>query len=131
MGKTSTKGVSKLKKELDKWFSLFIRYRDKGVCYTCGMQKHPKEMQNGHFAPRQYLAVRYSEINNNCQCYACNMLYNGQPSAYAINLKKQYGEGIVEEIESLRKQTTKLTPMWYEEQIELYKKRAQELIERF
>lgn len=113
--------ISKLKKKLDAEFSKFIRYRDGGQCYTCTNKNHPKKMQNGHFVPRQYLAVRYDERNCHCQCYACNMLYGGQPSVYAIRLKRDFGDGIIEELESLRCKTTKLTPMWYEEQIEKYK----------
>lgn len=38
--------ISKLKKKADSVFSQFIRIRDKGKCYTCGLQKHWKEMQN-------------------------------------------------------------------------------------
>lgn len=115
------KTLSKYKKELDRLFSLYIRYRDNGQCFTCPKKDNPKKMQNGHFVPRQYLAVRYDERNNNCQCYACNMLYNGQPSAYAINLKKLYGPNIVEELEAKRREITKLTPAWYEEKIAYYK----------
>lgn len=115
------KSISKLKKELDAIFSKFIRARDKGQCYTCPKKDDPKRMQNGHFVPRQYLSIRYSEINCHCQCYACNMLYNGQPSRYAINLQRDYGEGVVGQLEALRTKITKLTPDWYEEQIAYYK----------
>jgi hypothetical protein len=59
-------------------------------------------MQCGHFIPRQYLATRYDEVNCHAQCYACNMLYNGQPSAYALRLEKEYGPGTVERLEGLR-----------------------------
>lgn len=117
--KIKPKSVSKLKKELDRVFSIFIRQRDKGVCYTCGLKKEWKQMQNGHFVPRQYLATRYSEINCHCQCYACNMLYNGQPSAYAERLKKDYGTEIIKDLEWQRKQVIKDYP--YEEEIEYYK----------
>lgn len=117
--KKKPKSVARLKKDLDKVFSVFIRQRDKGVCYTCGLKKHWKEMQNGHFVPRQYLSTRYSEINCHCQCYACNMLYNGQPSAYAERLKVDYGVEIIKDLEWQRKQTVKNYP--YEEEIEYYK----------
>ena len=44
------KSISKLKKELDKWFSLFIRLRfatKEGACqcFTCGKVAHYKKMQ--------------------------------------------------------------------------------------
>ena len=43
------KTISKLKKELDKWFSLFIRLRDatdEGLvqCFTCGKVSHYKTL---------------------------------------------------------------------------------------
>lgn len=112
--------VSKLKKKLDAIFSQYIRARDKHTCYTCGLVMEPKKSQNGHFIPRQYLALRWSEINCHAQCYADNMLYNGQPGAYAIRLEKDYGEGIVAWLESQRKVICKLKPDWYEEQIKIY-----------
>lgn len=95
--------LSKLMKKADAIFSQFIRLRDNGKCYTCGLQKSYKEMQNGHFVPRQYKSLRYDEVNCHCQCYACNMLYNGQPSAYAKRLEEDYGVGTVARLESKRK----------------------------
>lgn len=120
--KKKVKSLAKYKKELDTVFSRYIRQRDKGQCYTCPKVDDPKRMQNGHFVPRQYLAVRYSEINCHCQCYACNMLYNGQPSRYAQRLKQDYGENIVDELEAERLKTTKLDVLWYIDKIEHYAK---------
>lgn len=67
-------------------------------------------MQCGHFVPRQYLAVRYSEINCHTQCYACNMLHNGQPSRFALNRERDYGRGIVKKLEAQRQVVTKNFP---------------------
>jgi hypothetical protein len=114
------KPLSFYKKKLDKIFSLYIRYRDAGVCYTCDKDCGPKSAQCGHFVPRQYLAVRWDETNCHAQCYACNMLYNGQPSAYAIRLTEEFGPNKVKELESKRREITKLTPQWYEEKIAYY-----------
>lgn len=119
-GKIKPKGISKLKKKLDAVFSKYIRARDKHICYTCGLVMEPNRSQNGHFVPRQYLATRWDEINNHAQCYACNVLYNGQPSAYALRLEKDYGVGIVALLESKRKEVLRLTPDWYEEQIKSF-----------
>jgi hypothetical protein len=121
--------VSKYKKKLDGLFSLFIRLRGADIngytsCFTCGVKKHYKELQCGHFVPRQYLSVRYSEINCQTQCYACNMLYNGQPSAFALRLTAKYGDGIVAELEGKRKEITKYFP--YELKIEEYKEKLKE-----
>jgi len=110
-----------LMKELDTIFSRFIRYRDKGQCYTCPNKNHPKRMQCGHFNPRQYLATRYDERNNHCQCYACNMLYAGQPATYAVRLKLEYGDSIIEELEQKRWQTIKDFP--FQKLIDEYKEK--------
>jgi hypothetical protein len=124
--KPKKRSVSKLKAELDSLFSKFIRYRDKGQCYTCPKKDDPKRMQNGHFVPRQYLSVRYDEVNCHCQCYVCNMLYNGQPSAYAARLEREYGKGTVDLLESRRQEITKDFP--YEYWIPIYKEKVEAIL---
>lgn len=119
------KTLSKHKKELDAIFSRYIRWRDKGQCYTCPKKDDPKNMQCGHFVPRQYLSVRFSEQNCHCQCYACNMLYNGQPSRYAQRLKEEYGDGIIDELERNRHTPVKLDAIWYEQKKEEYKRKLE------
>jgi 5-methylcytosine-specific restriction endonuclease McrA len=113
--------LSKLKKELDRVFSIYIRKRDDGQCFTCPKKDDYKKMQNGHFVPRQYLAVRWDEKNCNCQCYACNMLYGGQGATYAIRLTQKYGAETVAFLESQRWVTVKLDESWYEAKIAEYK----------
>ena len=119
--KKKPKTLSKYKKELDAVFSKYIRQRDNHTCFTCGMVMDPKKSQNGHFVPRQYLALRWDERNCNAQCYADNVLYNGQPSVYAIKLVEKYGTGILEELESKRKEIVKLKEAYYQENIAHYK----------
>ncbi len=119
--KAKTKSLAKWKKELDTVFSQYIRQRDQGQCFTCPKKDHWKNMQNGHFVPRQYLAVRYDEKNCNCQCYACNVLYGGQGATYAIRLAQKYGQETVEWLEAQRWVITKLDVAWYQENIAKYK----------
>jgi hypothetical protein len=112
-----------LRKKLDTLFSRYIRYsaiEADGLvsCYTCPHRNEPKKMQNGHFVPRQYLATRYDEVNNHPQCYACNQLYNGQPSVYAMRLEKEYGEGTVALLEGKRQAIIPDFP--YQYWIEIY-----------
>ncbi len=125
-GKNKPRSLTSYKRALDAIFSKYIRARDKNTCYTCGRVSE-KGMQNGHFVPRQYLSLRWDEKNNHAQCYACNMLYNGQPGAYALHLVLDYGRDIIEELESHRKDLTKLTPEWYIAQIALYKQKLADL----
>lgn len=115
------KTLSKYKKELDAIFSKYIRQRDNHKCFTCDLQMEPNRSQNGHFVPRQYLATRFNEKNCHAQCYACNMLYNGQPSEYALRLEKKYGKGTVEGLNKARFIIVKLDIPWYQTQIERYK----------
>lgn len=116
------------KNHADAWFSRYIRQRDKGQCYTCHNSNDPKKMQCGHFVPRQYTATRYDETNNHCQCYACNMLYNGQPDTYAINLKRDYGDAIIEKLNSMR--TRVEIGLDYKAIGDMYKKKYEDMIEQ-
>ena len=121
------KPISKLKKELDKWFSLYIRLRDatnQGMveCFTCGKIAHYKKggMQNGHFQSRSFLATRFDEENCQPQCVGCNMFKQGEQYKFAINLDAKYGEGKAEELEILAKSVVKLTRIDYEDKISYY-----------
>ena len=115
------------KKKLDQVFSRFIRqkYADNFGdvrCYTCPKKAPVAEMQNGHFVPRQYLTLRWDERNCRPQCYACNMLYNGQPSAFAARLESEE-PGIVGELERIRKAIRQWTIQELEEKIAYYKEK--------
>lgn len=127
------KSISKLKKELDKWFSLFIRLReatDEGLCqcFTCGKVDHYKRMQNGHFQSRRFMATRYSE-DGNCeiQCPGCNIFRFGEQYKFALSLDGKYGVGTAEELESLARTIVKFSRSDYEEKIRYYKYAVEKL----
>ena len=121
------KTISKLKKELDKWFSLYIRLRDatdEGLvqCFTCGKVSHYKSgMQNGHFQSRKHLATRWDEENCQVQCVGCNMFKAGEQYKFSIALDGKYGEGKAEELELLARTIMKVSRIDYEEKISYYK----------
>ena len=121
------KSISKLKKELDKWFSLFIRLRDatnEGLvqCFTCGCVKpYNKGMQNGHFQSRRFMVTRYDEENCQPQCVGCNMFKSGEQYKFALALDAKYGEGTAEELEFLARTIVKFTRVDYEDNIRYYK----------
>jgi len=123
------KTISKLKKELDKWFSLYIRLRSANEygmcqCFTCGKVGHYKTggMQNGHFQSRKHLATRFSE-DGNCevQCVSCNIFNFGEQYKFSIALDSKYGEGTAEELEFLARTIMKVSRIDYEEKISYYK----------
>ena len=130
------KTISKLKKELDKWFSLYIRLREANEygmvqCFTCGIVRGYKDgMQNGHFQSRKHLATRFSE-DGNCevQCLKCNIFDSGQQYLFSLRLDEKYGEGRAEELEQLARTTLKISRVEYEEQISYYKNLVENLKE--
>ena len=120
------KTISKLKKELDKWFSLYIRLRDatdEGMaqCFTCGKVSHYKSgMQNGHFQSRKHLATRWDEENCQVQCVGCNMFKAGEQYKFSVALDGKYGEGKAEELELLARTIMKVSRIDYEDKISYY-----------
>ena len=130
------KTISKLKKELDKWFSLYIRLREANEygmvqCFTCGIVRGYKDgMQNGHFQSRKHLATRFSE-DGNCevQCLKCNIFDSGQQYLFSLRLDEKYGEGRAEELEQLARTTLKISRVEYEEKISYYKSLVKNLKE--
>ena len=130
------KTISKLKKELDKWFSLYIRLREANEygycqCFTCGKVGHYKTggMQNGHFQSRKHMATRFDEENCQVQCVACNMFRQGEQFKFGMNLDAKYGEGKAEELEYLARTIHKVSRVEYEEQISYYKNLVENLKE--
>ena len=120
------KSISKLKKELDKWFSLFIRLREAAsnglaFCFTCGCSKHYKKLQCGHFQSRTHLSTRWDLKNCQVQCAACNVFRYGEQYKFSLNLDAKYGEGTAEELLILSKSTWKITRAEYIEYISYYK----------
>ena len=99
--KKKLKTISQLKKEADRKMSLLVRARD-GGCVTCGSKEN---LQNGHYVPRNWMALRYDERNNNCQCLVCNVFKKGNMDEYARFLIRKYGTGILEELNKLKKPT--------------------------
>ena len=120
------KTISKLKKELDKWFSLYIRLRDSenGLCQcvTCSKVSYYKSgMQNGHFQSRRFMATRYDEQNCAPQCVACNMFRGGEQFKFALWIDSKYGDGTALELEYKARTTVKFLRVDYEDKISYYK----------
>ena len=120
---------AQLKKILDGVFSKFIRhkyaYKDGLVhCYTCTVSKPVKEMQNGHWIPRNILSTRFDEDNCRPQCVGCNMFQKGRPDVFAVNLLNEYGQERLKALQKNRQETIRYFP--YEEKIEHYTNRLKE-----
>jgi len=88
---------SKLVKELDRVFSIFIRmfYADENgfvSCYTCDKEDHWKFMQNGHYISRANMNTRWDFENCRIQCAGCNVFRSGNYTEYSYRLLKEIGE---------------------------------------
>ena len=128
------KTISKLKKDLDKWFSLFIRLREakngQVQCFTCGKVAGYKQgMQCGHFQSRGHLSTRFDEYNCQVQCVGCNMFKQGEQFKFALALDSKYGEGTAEELQYKARQIYKISRVEYEYRISYYKKAVNKLLE--
>jgi len=130
----ATKTLPKLRKELDKVFSQYIRLRNANSngateCFTCGKQAHWKELQCGHFQSRRHLNTRFDEENCQVQCVKCNMYSQGEQFKFGLKLDKTFGKGKAEYLQYKAYQTIKMSRVDYTYLIELYKQKVTILTE--
>lgn len=121
-----SKTISQLKKIAWKWFSIYIRsksadYRGYVSCVTCGVVKHWKQLQAGHFIPGRHNMILFDERGCHPQCYRCNIPLKGNPRAYDAFMRKTYGVKVIKELERLDRQDKQFTPKELEILIEKYK----------
>jgi hypothetical protein len=115
------KPIPKLKKELWKHFSLFIRRRDGGVCFICGRRCEGQGYQTSHFIAKSICGIElyFSEKNNHGCCYNCNINLGGNLYEYGQKL----GEETCKELYAIKLKTK--GAIWsrekYEEKIAYYK----------
>ena len=128
------KTLSKLKKELDKWFSLYIRLRHAskdGIveCWTCSKTAHYKKMHAGHFMSRKHHAIRWdSDIGNvQVQCPKCNLFGQGEQYTFGKLLDIRIDDGTADKLKELSRTTIKFMRCDYEELIEKYKEKVNAL----
>jgi hypothetical protein len=120
--------ISKLKKDLDKVFSQYVRlasadHRGVCTCFTCGAEKHWKEIQAGHFMSRKHSATRWHLDNVKPQCVKCNMFSQGEQYRFGQEL----GDDTAKEMEHLSKTTMKLNISDLQDEILKYKKKLKDL----
>lgn len=105
-------GKSAAIKELDKWFSYYVRLKhsdDNGYCrcISCGKMYFWKNIQNGHYMSRRYMSTRFAEDNCRPQGVECNIFNQGAIQMYRRALVKQIGEQRVNLIEVRARQERK------------------------
>lgn len=127
------KTISQLKKELDKWFSIYIRTREMDEdgfvsCFTCGRRNHWEKMHAGHFISRRHLSTRWHPHNVEVQDPKCNLFGQGEQYVFSIKLDQKYGEGTAEDMKSLSNSTMKFSRFDYEMLIDEYKEKCSNII---
>lgn len=88
---------------LDGWHSMAVRLERADAsgmakCYTCETRKHYKQMDCGHFAGRGHYNTRWMFENTKAQCGGCNSYNEGRKNIYAEELVREYGEGVIQKI---------------------------------
>ena len=80
---------SRMIKEADRVWSLYIRERDRGLpCITCGTS-WTENQQAGHFMSRRHLNTRWEMHNGAWQCPKCNCWGAGEQYEFALALEKK------------------------------------------
>jgi len=124
MKKKKLKSYKILKAKLDTVFSMFIRLRDTeggaGQCITCSKRLTYEQGQAGHWISRSYLSTRWDERNVHLQCPADNLYRKGAPAEYAVALVQKYGEGILQELVDLKRETRKFSRTELQDKINHY-----------
>lgn len=122
MPKLKNPTVKQLQKMLWKnYVSPYIRQRDKGICFTCGVRRDWKESHAGHFIPKgSYSDTEFDPINIHNQCPKCNTFLGGNLTEYTIRMIDQYGR---EKVDDLRRRG-RIVKKWKKEELK-------ELIEEY
>jgi 5-methylcytosine-specific restriction endonuclease McrA len=117
--------LEKQKDELWKWFSKYIRLRDKGICITCGKFAEGSGYHAGHFIASAAggLILRYNEENVHGQCYNCNINLGGNQYEYAKKLGLKKAEALLR----LKHKVIPSSEFPFLEKIVYYKDKVKEL----
>ena len=124
--------MKKAKEKAWKVFSIYIRlsaadYEEYVRCITCGIKKHYKKMQSGHFIPGRNNAVLFNEQGVHPQCYHCNIGLNGNWPAYYQWMKGMYGIEIIDQLIYESRQTVKYTLEDYQKIEKEYKEKVKQI----
>lgn len=116
--------TSKLKKKLWKFFSLYIRQRDRGVCFICNRRCEGSGYHASHFIPKSVggLELYFHEDNVHGCCYNCNINLGGNLYEYGLKLGKDRCESLYR----LKRTLSKWDSLIYQRMIDKYEKLCKE-----
>jgi len=135
MIKKKPKTLTKLKGELWKVFSTYIKFKyskdgEWCNCFTCGnpIQIGTSNCQGGHYYTKKgYPGLYFNEDNVRPQCYHCNINLSGNTVIFGENLKAEIGAIELEKLDSIRHLPVKVTRYEYENLIIEYKNKLMNL----
>ena len=122
--------ASTAKKAAWYWLSMWVRRKaadDNGYvqCVTCGVTKHWKEMDAGHFIPKKRgLSIYFVEEAIHPQCTYCNRFNSGQLIEYTRYMQNMYGIDFVDELLALARTTKSMRLADFEEIETEYRERC-------
>ncbi len=129
--KLEDKTLSQLDKQLWKLFSLYVRQNHANenghiVCITCGVWRHWKACDAGHYLSRRHKITKFDEYNVFPQCKQCNGPGGGgKPEEYKKFLDLNY-PGHSERLEALIRKPVKFDKFDYIRLINHYKDKLKE-----
>lgn len=123
------KSIAKLKKDLWRIFSLYVRNRDGWKCFTCDRFATGSGLHAGHYIAKAEAGLRlyFHENNVHAQCYHCNINLSGNTDVYNERIIGKYGEKLLLKLRELRNEDRGSPLKWtvedYEKLIKKYKKK--------
>ena len=89
-----------------RYYSLVVRTREKGICYTCNRRNLIQSSHAGHYVHGGNNAYSYyldfDDRNIHCQCIYCNHYIHGNLEVYQQKLIKQYGPDVIDELKQAK-----------------------------
>lgn len=78
----------------DRYFSLYVRYRDNWTCQRCGAQYEPgsRSIHASHFWGRAREATRFDPENVVAHCHGCHSFFTANPELHRAWKLKQIGQ---------------------------------------
>ena len=138
MRKRKKTEYQKLKGEVWKLFSRFIRLRDclrttgtttRGKCISCPFEYPIEKLQAGHFVDGRGNAILFDEECVHAQCVQCNCMKHGNKAEYRKAIIDLHGHGFPEILEARKNEVKKFTITELEGLKEYYKEQIKRMEE--
>jgi hypothetical protein len=100
------KDLKSLYKLAWKYFSIYVRNESKGICYTCKRKYEVSQLHASHFQHggnnKFAFWCDFDKRNVKGSCVSCNLYKSGNLNLFAEYLIRDYGPGIIAELNALK-----------------------------